>query len=85
MSEPNFAICRYVTVPISLASLGLGIAAAEILSPVLMFVAAGTGVAGVLSLALQKSVNGHSNGVAGNGAGRISKNLPERRAAAARR
>jgi hypothetical protein len=67
MSKSNFSIFRYITVPISLASLGIGIAAADMQSSNLMFTAAGIGAAGMLSLALQKGLSMHSNGASRNG------------------
>lgn len=64
----NLKIFRFVTVPASLVSLGVGIAAAETLSPDLMYAAAGIGAFGALAFLVakrngwQKSTqNGHSN------------------------
>jgi len=59
-------VLRYFTVPASLASVGLTIAAAELVSPVLMFVAAGVGAAGAASLIFSgitgRPMAGRSNG-----------------------
>jgi len=43
-------VLRFFTVPASLASVGLTIAAAELVSSTIMFVAAGVGAAGAVSL-----------------------------------
>ena len=51
---------KYVTVPTSIASVGVAIVAAELVSPVVMAVAAGIGAVSVVSaLASRFTSNGH--------------------------